>query len=274
VPTDVAQILAYQQAVRQVRDRVVLFAKTAWRGLSSHRDADIDRLVELIVPQVLAGQQRVASLTDAYIAALAGTTPVGVDIPTVTGAAPRLGAAPREVYRRPAATVYKKLATGGTYDTAVEAGDKRLVSLVKTDLQLAIRAQEQQTFPGTGFDFYRRTLTGLENCALCVIASTQRYTVGDLKPIHPGCDCGCAPVSASRDPGQVLNRQLLDALHDSIEVELKQRDPQGRDLGLGKTDAKGVPIADFTDLIVVREHGEYGPTLTWRADRFTGPDAL
>lgn len=272
--TDVAQILAYQQAVRLVRDRVVLYARTAWRGLPSHRDADIDRLVELIVPQVLAGQQHVASLTDAYIAALAGTAPHGVNVPVVTGAAPRMGAEPRDVYRRPAATVYKQLATGGTYDKAVAAGDQRLVSLVKTDLQLAIRAQEQQTFAGSGFDFYRRTLTGLENCALCVIASTQRYTVGDLKPIHPGCDCGCAPVSARRDPGQVLNRQLLNALHDSIEVELKQRDPQGRDLGLGKKSSKGSPIADFTDLIVVREHGEYGPTLAWRADRFTGPADL
>lgn len=269
--SDTALIVGHQQAARAVRDRVERYAKLAWAGMAAHRDADVDRLVEMLVPQVLAGQRQIANLTDAYIATLAGTAPVGVDPELVTGSAVRIGAEPEEVYRRPAGTVYGALAEGKAYDLAVAQGGRRLMSLVGTDLQLAMRAQEQQSFSGTGFDFYGRVLTGSENCALCVVASTQRYLVGTLKPIHPGCDCSSCARTADSDPGQVLNRRVLDSLHDDIEAELKTRDPEARDLGLGKTGSDGAPISDFTDLIIVNDHSELGPTLGWRADKFTGP---
>lgn len=273
-PTDLQLILGHQRATRQVRDRIENYVRTIWTNLGSYRDQDIDRMVRMVVPMVEAGQLQIANLTDSYLSRLAGTTGRGADGDPVTGGAVRTGTVPDEVYRRPAVQTYTALSQGSTFEQAVGLGLQRIVSLAVTDLQLAKRAQEQVTMTNFGFEYYRRVLTGLENCAKCAIASTQRYRVGDLKPIHPGCDCDVAPEVAGSDPGQVLNGRLLESLHDQIYTEIGQRDRGALDLGLGKTDSQGRPLSDFTELVVVHQHGEYGPTLAWRGDHFTGPDDL
>ena len=260
-----------------VRSRVESYAQLAWVGLGSYRDADIDRLVGLIVPKVLAGQRQIANLTDGYLAALGGAR-AGVEPKLVTGAAVRNGAEPEDVYRRPAKTLYTKLSEGMAYSNAEAEGFRRLQSLVSTDMQLAMRAQEDRSLRAGGWKFFKRVLTGSENCAKCAIASTQRYRVGNLKPIHPGCDCTCEPLKTMTDPGQVIDENLLESIHELVGNELgldeNTVDRGARDLGLGKTDAKGNAISDYTDLIVTRNHGEYGPTLTWRKDKFTSAAGL
>lgn len=267
MPTEQQQILAYQRAVRMIRDRVITFATTTWVGLGAYRDADIDRLIRLVVPQVLAGERQVAQLTDAYLSTLAGTPRAGVDRDTVSGAALR-GVDPTEVYRRPGVTVWTELSNGLAPQQAIEAGMRRLVSLIDTDLQLARRWQERETLGTGGFKYARRTLTGRENCGLCVIASTQRYRVTDLRPIHPGCDCGTAHFREGSDPGQVLNEDLLEAMHEQIGMRFGDDDRGARILQ--DLDGNAVEYKD----ILIREHGELGPVLTWRKQRFTGPADL
>lgn len=252
-----------------VRQRIEDYVRTVWTALGSHRDADVERMIRMVVPKVEAGQLQVARLTDAYLARLAGRAPRGVDQADVTGAAARPGTTPDEVYRRPAVATYTALSEGKPYSTAVDLGLARLVSIAATDLQLAMRRQEQASMRGL-FPYYRRVVTG-RGCALCAIASTQRYHVGDLKPIHPGCHCTVAPGLANGDPGRVLNGGRLEAIHDAILEQVGERDRGARDLSIGKTDAQGRPLSDFTELIVTHEHGEYGPTLAWRSDGFTGP---
>lgn len=215
-----------------------------------------------------------ARLTDAYLAAMLGIPASAVVADQVSGRAVRNGVPPESVYRRPGAVVYTGLASGATYSSASDSGLRRLLSLIATDLELAQRAQEQQTLGQGGARFYRRVLTGSENCTMCAIASTQRYRVGTLKPIHPGCDCDVAPIEGSSDPGQVINAPLLEQIHESIEDELGGSDRGARDLGIGKESASGQSLSDFTDLILVREHGELGPVLTWRKHAFTGRDDL
>ena len=60
--------------------------------------------------------------------------------------------------------------------------------------------------------------------------------------------------------GQVINAEKLEAIHDAAESDLGVYDRGGR-------------APDYRK-ITVREHGEYGPTLTWRSDKFTGPSGL
>lgn len=266
--SDAQIIRSHQAQVRQVRERVLLFARTAWAALGSYRDADIDRLVSWVVPQVLAGERRIAQLTDAYLSTLVGMPPVGVDPTAVSGIALR-GVDPREVYQRPGKSVWIALANGATVTAAAQEGLARLLSIASTDLQLAKRVQEQQTLSTHGFRYYRRVLTGTENCALCIVASTQRYRVGSLNPVHPGCDCDVAQVTAASDPGQVLNGELLDALHEQVGLAFGTNDRGARII----TDQATGHQLDYKD-ILVRHHGEYGPTLTWRKQRFTGPRNL
>lgn len=51
-------------------------------------------------------------------------------------------------------------------------------------------------------------------------------------------------------------------------------DRAGRRLGnkVGKWSSKG--YADYSDVLVVHEHGEIGPVLGFRGDHFTGPSDI
>lgn len=259
-------IVGYQDAVHDVRTRVLAYASTVWARAGSWRDTDVDRLVGLIVPRVQAGQVRTAQLTSAYFAALETArtgTPVAaerVDRDLVTGAR---GVPAEEVYRRPAATIYATLAKGGSLTQAVSSGLARLNAIVASDHQLAKTTQARASASARGFRYMRRTLTGRENCAMCIIASTQRYRVQDLQPMHPGCDCGFDTVTAGTDPGQIIDPELLAQTHQLIEAEFGATDRGARVLD-GLND-----WSDYVDLIVTREHGELGPVLAWRDQHFT-----
>jgi hypothetical protein len=156
-------------------------------------------------------------------------------------------------------------------------GAARASSIAETDIQLASReAGRRQRLGNSNIVGYKRVLTGSENCALCAIASTQRYRVNDLKPIHPGCDCGEEPIYGDFDPGQVIDQTGLNSIHEALEAQLGVSDREARAAGIGKfVQYDGEQrLADFTEIIAVREHGEYGPTLTWRDQKFTGPSDI
>lgn len=268
-----AQVLATQEAydrlVAQVRARVTEYLTNSWNGSSSYRDADIDALVRRVVPAVQAGQRTVAQLTNTYlmqvrVAVGRAAAPQRLNMEEVSGSALR-GVDMQEEYRRPAVTLYSALAGGESIETARSRGLVRLVGLAMTDLQLA----KTHTVASLGVVTFRRTLSGSENCALCAIASTQRYYRGDLLPIHPGCDCGIAEVFSDSDPGQIVDSETLEMVHAEAQRFTGASDRGARELGLGKTDSKGRAISDYTDLIVTNTHGEYGPTLAWRAQKFT-----
>ena len=256
--------LSYQQAVEQVRNRLLAAADRLWFNMGSYRDGDIDRMVSLIVPHVQAGQVQVAQLTEAYFQAVGSRA--GIDVKYVTGGR---GVPADDVYRRPATTLYTALSQDAPMALAVAEGGNRLGSLIATDLQMAKVRQAQRSLSSAGITAFIRVLTGNENCALCVIASTQRYWVKDLSPIHPGCDCSVDVLPPGFDPDeQIINNDLLELTHATIEQKLGGTDRGARNLGLGKT-VGDRPVSDYTDLIVTRTHGEFGPTLTWRDEKFT-----
>lgn len=268
---------SYDQAVHKVRVQLQGFALRCWNGLGSWRDKDYEQLLKVFVPRVEAGQQKVADLTDAYIRRLAldefGAIRSGLPLEASTVAL--RGVPVAEVYHRPFASAYAELASGKSMTAAVSAGAERLTDLVASGLQLSKTHSAREAMERSKFQGYQRTLTGRESCALCVIASTQRYTRGDLLPIHPGCDCGVKPYNARFD-SQVINEQLLNETYTEIATRLDHVSVglDARDLGLGKTDARGRPLSDFTDLLVTRQHGELGPLLSWRDHKFTGADDI
>lgn len=273
--------------------------------LDSWRDSDAEEFAAAAVPMVEGAQHAMAAITDAYLAAMLSdllqedVQPVGVDL----GANLR-GVDADEVYRRPFLQIWTDLAGGALLKAAIEAGRRRADGLATTDLQLAkthssriiLQQQESGSTRGGGgrgrrrVVGYRRVLTGRENCAMCVLASTQRYHVKDLLPIHPACDCAVAPIVGRDDPGQVINSvtvtegsqavtttrggadvfsgnqlvnlgELLEPLHDDIAKRFGISDRGGRRI-------------DYRKLLTVHEHGEIGPVLTVKGQHFTGPDDI
>ncbi|MGG7510900.1 hypothetical protein [Plantibacter sp. YIM 135249] len=264
--------LSYDAQVLAVRRRVLAYSARLWGSLPAFRDADAERLIAKLVPRVEAGQKRIAELTDAYLTRVAQVE-LGVNVRrgAVTSVTTQdlRGIAPEEVYRRPLVTTYTSLSTGNSLTDAVASGAARLEDIVSTGLQLAkTHSAQGQMRRTSGIAGYARVLTGRENCALCVIASTQRYHRGDLMPIHPACDCGIKQFKGNPQV-QVIKPELLEQTHQIIDARLGGSDRSARDLGIGKTSSSGQPLSDFTDLIIAREHGEIGPVLTWRSDKFT-----
>lgn len=263
--------LAYDREVQKVRTRIIAVAQRTWRSLGSYRDADFDRMIAALIPRIETAQQQVSNLTDAYIRKQALAEFGSVQERAVFNASTNnlRGVDAETVYHRPFASTYAALSSGKAVQFAIAEGERRLTDLVLSGVQLSKTHSAANAMENSKFTKFMRTLTGRENCAMCVIASTQRYHRGDLLPIHPGCDCGVKPFVV--DPGgdyQIINESLLESVHDQIASKLGDSDRGARLLGTGKFEQS--QISEYTDLILTREHGELGPTLTWRTDKFTG----
>jgi hypothetical protein len=266
-------VLGYRDQAAALRDRVLAFVERSWGGLDSWRTADIDRFAAAVAPVVVGGQRAMASLTDAYLASLATVTlgkphrPVGVPKDVLDGI--RGDVTPVEVYQRTGPTVWTALSQGVPLTEAVGQGLDRALAMASTDLQLAKTHSSRYVLGNSdGVVGYRRVLESGRSCALCIVASTQRYHSEDLMPIHPRCDCGVEPIYGDRDPGQVIDPDVLDNLQDTITERFGSSDAGAREIpGVG---GDGKPLR-YRDVIVVHEHGEIGPVLTVRGQDFTGP---
>lgn len=68
-----AKALVESRARARTRSALVGYARGAWLGLGSWRDADIDRFVERVVPKVLGAKRQVATLQSSYIPSVTST---------------------------------------------------------------------------------------------------------------------------------------------------------------------------------------------------------
>lgn len=233
-------------------------ADVLWETVPGLTDADMTRLAEAIAPRVIAGQVLIANLTAAEIARELGVAPALVARELVTGGR---GVPPLQVYARPLVAARAAVAAGKPFAAAMTTGRQRLRKTVATDLQMAKVRQADASLKDSGARYFRRVLRGSENCAMCVIASTQRYHVGTLSPIHPGCDCDVEAIEGSAKLPQVIDSALLQDAHGAVKALTGVADRGGR-------------AVDYRKLILVRNHGEIGPVLTWRDQGFTGPRDL
>lgn len=249
----------YDALSTSLRDRVVAFVMAAFDTLGDYRDEDAAQFAETVLPIVLASQQQMGQITDAYLSAMIADM-LGEAVLGTPEALPEdlRGVPPDEVYRRPFVQTWTALSAGKGFAEALGEGRNRLLSITETDLQLARRQSARGALRRGGVQFYRRRLGSGKNCALCTIASTQRYRVADLMPIHPGCHCRPEPIAGKRDPGQIIDRALLEEAHDAIAAAGESVDRGGR-------------APDYRDLIITRQHGELGPLLAVRRHDFTGP---
>lgn len=249
----------YDAITGRLRERLLDFVLDAFASLGSYRDADAAAFVEQVLPVVLGAQQQIGTLTDAYLASMVAdmfggaAAPVGVQLDEALRGTP-----PAEVYARPFASVWTALGEGRDMGEALDTGTARLRSIADTDLQLARTHAARQAMRRSRAKFFRRRLSGSKNCALCVIASTQRYRVETLMPIHPGCHCKPEPLPGDRDPGQIIDERLLEEAHDAIARDLGESDRGGR-------------TPNYREVIITHEHGEIGPLLAVRRHEFTGP---
>lgn len=245
----------YAAAAAAIRAALLHFAEQVWASISLD-DEGLNRLVELMVPQVMAAQLQIADFTSVYLAASAEAEIVAA--PDVTTGR---GVPPEDVYARPVITARSGIVKGLSVAKALSVGKRRLINLAGTDLQMAKVRQAQASFASSSREFYRRVPTGTENCAMCLIAATQRYNTKELLPIHPGCDCDIDVIPPGMDLDHVIDIEQLEATHDQVKAFTGIADRGGR-------------APDYRKLIITREHGEIGPTISWLGQKFTGPGQI
>lgn len=252
----------HQLIAARLQARLKVLVATLWDGLTDVDDAAMADWLGSIIPVVTAAETHGAADMAGYlalvVAEMTGASPrySGVPASLVTGAAVRRGTPPEVVYARPLIQTRSLLANGVSINEALQAGRVRALSLAATDTQSARIYAAQAVMEGEPrVQGYRRNLTGGHSCGLCVVASTRRYRKEELLPRHPGCDCGVLPIVAHHDPGQVINRPLLDSLHANVAATF------GPDAVTLSADSDA-----YRELVSIYDHGEYGPTLMRAGD--------
>jgi hypothetical protein len=201
--------------VLTVRERTVAAVARLWDLVQPIGDTEADQFTRQAVTVVIGAQAAVSSSTAGFL-----RLATGVDGPStlLTGALLRGGADPLEVYRRGVITARRALSDGKSREEALRIGRDRTLSTTATDVMLPQRAQIDEWVKVDKVWGYRRVLTG-SSCALCALASTQRYHRENLMPIHSHCDCGVSPIIGDRDPGRIINRPLHKKLKDAGVID-------------------------------------------------------
>lgn len=260
--SDLAAARRYQHAHLTIMERSAAALATIWNAAPPLDDTQLARWLAYATPIVAAARVQAAALGAAFVATTAGPPSTPVDAPGLaTGL--RGGVALDEIYARPTITARARIAEGRSYLDAMDGAFARMDATVRADVQLAGRAGTHEAMRHTpGVVGYRRVTDG-KACRLCVLASTQRYTLEHLMPIHNRCGCTVVPIIGARDPGQVIDHELLSAM---------KADP-----ALG-TDGHRMTIDEirtrYREEVAVHEHGELGPVLGVRGQAFTGLDDI
>lgn len=222
-----------------------------WFSQSDYRKAD--DWLHVSLPLINSAEETVSLMTATYmqlqLESLGSSDNTDLPDPSVIVGTPLRGVDPSIVYTRPFKEVWESLGRGSSFEEAVSNGANRLRQLVETDMQLSHTHTSRSILKNrndvVGF---KRIPTGTYTCALCLVASTQRYHKLNLLPIHPGCDCRVAPIIDSNDTGQIIDKEFLEEIHKAVEKQF----------GFSARDARKI---DYRKIMTTYNHGEYGPTL-------------
>lgn len=257
---------AYQTLSGRLIDAAGNQAKERFLNLGSWRDDDVPMFIDATVRDMTAVKTQAAKLATGFYREIAKLEGEKFVAPAITAeqlstSALRNGADLVQVYSRPFVTLRTALSQDKSMTQALEEAALRVEDIMRTEVQLARRsAGLLSRGRNSNIVGYVRVLSGAENCALCYVASTQRYHSGDLQPIHNNCDCGEMPIYGTTDVGQVIDEERLDAVHASIAERFGVSDRAARTVDYSK--------------ITIHEHGELGPVLTVEGQNFTGPSDL
>jgi hypothetical protein len=274
-PAGLRLVKAYGHESDNVLGSTLRIVRGSWLELSDYHEPSINRWVRLVAPRLEAAQSRMGSLTSAYLASLeraetgASVKPVALAARDLTSTALR-GVPADELMRRAGERVWRALADGSRVDEATRQGLDRAMSMTDTNVQLArTHAALQSVGSNDNVVGYRRVLQSARPCALCAVASTQRYHRQALMPIHPGCHCSVATIFGTGDTGQIIDPNRLADIHAEVAKTFGADATDAREVN-GVLTAQG-DVAQYRDLVVVHTHGEIGPVLGVRGQTFTGP---
>lgn len=212
----------------------VLGVAAAWDDLPSYDEENVPDFLAQAIAAVHAAQRFAVSLTEAFLAAVTGRAPIGID-PDVVIDNVRPGVNPEEVYHRPFVDVWGALKDHQPWQDAVAKGRDRALSTADMDVQLAHRETLRQVGEQDDLILGYARVNDANACDFCRLVSGQRYRTDQLMPVHNRCGCSVDVITAE-------NRDQFSGKREN-------------DLSV--------------DGAAVHEHGELGPVLTDPDHHFT-----
>lgn len=229
---DVVQLVAlarrHQDQLLAVRDRLVVALGRVWGSVVVDPTSAVEeRFVAVAAPMLdaamLAASSASLAYQQAYVSAAVGGQVEPLALTPSEFVTPR-GLPSVEVLVKPIVTVRTALSSGRGWTDAVELGRQRLEQIGSTDPMLAARAAGSAAMKARPQVVGYRRVTDGAACSFCRLAATQRYTDGELMPLHVRCGCTVAPIVGSKDPGQVIDRAELARLKaDGVIDEISLR---------------------------------------------------
>lgn len=225
------EALAHKAQIARIKAQANTAFKIVWDNLEGYNKENLPQLVASAVPISQAAQRQTVDITNALVARRLKRQPLTLDHRQFTGQRVRGGVTPEEVYSRPLKRHWHMLKQGATWEEAQASGLAVASASLASDVMLSMRATVaglQLREPGAWG--YQR-VPGGNACDFCILASTQRYYTGELEPLHVGCGCGIDVITATDDPGQVINSDRLDAIKQgNSELAIKQNGEYGPEI--------------------------------------------
>jgi hypothetical protein len=247
------QLLAmrYQRIIIDLAARNSTTVGNLWDRVGGIDQISLETFAARAAEIVGVTQQQAATLAAAYIDTMVGIDGARptrvVDIARAVAGA-RNGTPLIDVYARPSITARAQIADGKDLAHALRVARSRAVSAADTDVKLAARSAARDAMTSAHVKFYKR-VPDARACTFCLTASTQRYSTGELMPLHSRCGCSVMPLIGKAAESHVVDHTLLARLKASSDRPDYWNDPKAA--------------------IAVHEHGELGPVLTHAGDDFT-----
>lgn len=213
---------AHREAQLRIRTGTARAVGQVWRDLGSYNRSDVGRYVAAVEPIIEGGKRRAITTAAAFVGKSVRRPPPEVDVGGISKRV-RNGTSVAAVQNRPFVTTWKGLKDGKSWETATGEGLATAVSAAFTDVSLALRdALPELMKQEAAIDGYQR-VPGGDACDYCVLASTQRYTTGELMPLHNNCGCGVeiltdAPYRVSEYTGAKTYQSLPTDLRTADEL--------------------------------------------------------
>lgn len=266
-PTDdvglIARILALYTALAAARVGLTRAAVDAATGraavMGEWRDADaITAWAAEVVAATAPSNRAMAAATRATdrraLSALTGKSLT----PARQVATEGMRGVPDEVLWGRLADYYRfEISRGATPQRAQSLVVDRAAIIAETNVTLAMRDQAGADLNASKDVIGWRRVIHPElsesgtSCGLCIVASDRWYTRSDLMPIHARCNCLVMPITRKSDPGFRINQDDLNDLYAAA----------------GTNKARDLKETRFA----IRQHGELGPVLVNKGNRFRGP---
>lgn len=241
--------------------QAVSAARSAFEGFDGWYDTGAIRaLCEALAARAQGLQKQQAAVTNAYLARVTSTMsgrrvspPAVIDVRGLRQNITHAGA-----YGRVTNHYRWRVSEGDEPELATAKAVERAAIVAETDIDLAFRDMADAFMRERDVSTYRRVIrperSASGSCGLCVVASDQIYSTGELLPLHGRCKCTVLPITDDRDPGLSLNRddfrRLYSAAGSSAGADLKRT------------------------RVTVNQHGELGPVLTYARNEWRGPQEV